>query len=169
MRILLAGLCLVLASCGYHVAGKADLLPPNLKTVSIPAFQNITIKYKLTDLMPEALAREFITRTRYRVEADPNTADMVLSGVIINYTNNPTIFDNVRQRANVAELRVIMRVTLTERATGKVLYQRGDFEVKESYQISPQPAEYFEESAFALQRASERVSRQLVTSILENF
>ena len=68
--------------------------------------------------MTAARAREFITRTRYRVVTDPSSADMVLSGVIIEYTNNPTIFDNVRQRANVADLRVRMSVTLTERATG---------------------------------------------------
>jgi len=158
-----------LASCGYHVSGKADLLPPNLHTISIPAFQNATIQYKLTDLMPGALAREFITRTRYRVVPDPDAADMVLRGVIVSYAFNPTIFDPIRQRANVAELRVTLQVSLTERASGKVLYQRSTFDVKESYQISPQPAEYFDESEPALRRASERVSRQMVTAILENF
>ena len=169
MKYLLLILAFGLASCGYHVAGKADLLPSTLRTVSIPAFENTTIRYKLTDLMPQALAKEFITRTRYRVVTDPDNADMVLRGTILEYANNPTIFDPVRQRANVAALRVTLQVTLTERATGKVLYQRSSFEVTESYQISPQPADYFEESAPALQRASERVSQQLVTAILENF
>ena len=64
-------LALGLASCGYHVSGKADLLPKTVHTIAIPAFQNATIQYKLTDLMPGALAREFITRTRYRVIPDP--------------------------------------------------------------------------------------------------
>jgi len=151
------------------VSGKADLLPKTVHTIAIPAFQNATIQYKLTDLMPGALAREFITRTRYRVIPDPDAADMVLRGVIVTYTFNPTIFDPDKQRANVADLRVTLQVTLTERATGKVLYQRSTFDVKESYQISPTPAEYFDESPVALKRASERVSRQIVTSILENF
>ena len=169
MRYALAAAALMLTSCGYRMAGKADLLPASLHTISIPAFENGTIRYKLTDLMPSALAREFITRTRYRVIPDADSADMVLRGQIVNYAFNPTIFDPERQRANVADLRVTLQVTLTERATGKVLYQRPSFEVKESYQISPQPAEYFEENALALQRASERVSQQLVTAILENF
>jgi outer membrane lipopolysaccharide assembly protein LptE/RlpB len=167
--LILVPLACGLASCGYHVAGKADLLPPSLHTISIPAFQNATIQYKLTDMMPEALAREFITRTRYRVVPNADEADMVLHGVVVRYTFNPTIFDPVRQRANVADLRVTLQITLTERATRKVLYQASSLEVKESYQISAQPADYFEESAFALQRASERVSRQVVTAILENF
>lgn len=169
MKALVLILAAALASCGYHVSGKTDLLPPNLKTIAIPAFQNSTIRYKLTDVLPAALAREFITRTRYRVVTDPDTADMVLRGVVVTYSFSPTIFDPVSQRANVAELYVLMQVTLTERATGKVLFQRPALNIKESFQISPQPAEYFEESAQAAQRAGERVSRQLVTSILENF
>lgn len=167
----LLGLILLasLSSCGYRVAGKADLLPPSLKTIAIPAFTNSTIRYKLNDVMPQAFAREFIAHTRYRVVTDPGQADMVLSGTILNYTNNPTIFDPVAQRANVADLHVTMIVTLTERATGKILFQRSAFEVKESYQISANSSEYFEESDLAVKRASERVAQQVVTSILENF
>ena len=158
-----------LSSCGYRVAGRADLLPPSLKTISIPAFTNSTIRYQLTDVMPQALAREFIQHTRYKVVSDPGRADMVLSGTILNYTVNPTIFDRVAQRANVADLHVTLQVTLTERATGKILFQRPAFEVKQSYQISRDPSEFFEESDPAIRRASERVAQQVVTSILENF
>ena len=71
---------MVLSSCGYHVAGKADLLPKSLQTVCIPAFANSTIRYKLTDHLAEALSREFIARTRYHIVADPNRADAVLKG-----------------------------------------------------------------------------------------
>ena len=169
MKTILIVLLATLSSCGYHVAGKGSLLPPSLKTVSIPAFNNTTVRYKLTDVMPQAFAREFIANTRYRVVTDPGQADMVLTGAIITYTNNPTIFDPVAQRANVADLHVTLQVTLTERATGRILFQRPAFEVKESFQISPTPAEFFEESEPAIRRASERVAQLVVTAMLENF
>jgi len=169
MKLLFIVLLATLSSCGYKVAGKADLLPKTIKSVAIPAFANSTVRYKLTDVMPQAFAREFIAHTRYKVVSDPAQADMVLQGTILNYTNNPTIFDQKLQRANVADLRVTMAVSLVERATGKILFQRPSFEVKENYQISPDANEYFEESDLALRRASERVAQQVVTSILENF
>jgi outer membrane lipopolysaccharide assembly protein LptE/RlpB len=159
----------MLGACGYHVAGKGDLLPKTLHTVAIPAFSNSTYRYKLTDQMPEAIAKEFISRTRYTVVSDPSTADMILSGTILSYQFNPTIFDQTTQRANVADLRVTMQVTLTERATGKVLYQQPRFEVKESYQLSPVAVQYYEESEDALRRASTRVAQRIVSAILENF
>ncbi len=169
MKYIAVLLLAVLTNCGYHVAGRTDLLPQTVHTIAIPAFGNATIRYKLTDRMPQALAREFITRTRYRVVNDPDQADAVLRGTILSYNNFPTVYDPKTGRANVADLRVSLQVTLTERATGKVLYQRPSFDVTERYQISPVAAEYFEESDFALRRASEQVARQLVTAVLENF
>lgn len=169
MKTALLILCAALSSCGYRVAGKADLLPPSLKTVAVPAFTNATIRYKLTDVLPQAFAREFISHTRYKVVTDPSRADMVLTGAVITYTNNPTIFDPAVQRNNVADLHVTMQVTLTERATGKILYQQSTFEVKESFQISSDASEFFEESEPAIRRASERVAQRVVTAILENF
>lgn len=169
MKLALIVLFASLSSCGYRVAGKGGLLPPSLKTVAIPAFSNSTIRYKLTDVLPQAFAREFIANTRYRVVTDPTKADMILSGAVITYTNNPTIFDQVLQRANVADLHVTMQVSLTERATGRILFEQPQFEIKESFQISPNAGEFFEESEPAIRRASERVAQRVVTAILENF
>ena len=60
----LAVAAMLCTACGYHVSGKGDSLPPNIKTIAVPAFLNGTTRYKLTDRLPEAVAREFITRTR---------------------------------------------------------------------------------------------------------
>ena len=57
-----------------------DLIPKTVHTIAIPAFTNPTTRYKLTDQLPEAIAREFISRTRYRIVSDPNPADAVLKG-----------------------------------------------------------------------------------------
>ncbi len=170
MKFLIVILAASLASCGYRVAGTTDLLPPTLHTVWIPAFGNGTARYKLTDVMPEAFAQEFIARTRYKVVSDPSRADMVLSGNILRYSYSPIIFDPVSQRANVAELYVTLQVSLVERATGKVLFQRPGFSVRETYQISANdPVQYFGEDDIAVRRAGARVAQQVVTSILENF
>ena len=159
----------MLASCGYHVAGQSDLLPKSIQTICIPAFTNATTRYKLTDRLPEALSREFAARTRYRLVSDPHTADAVLTGSVINYVSYATVFDPVTQRASAVDLRVYLRVTLTERATGKVLFSRPNFEARERYEVSVDPNAYFDESDAALDRVGKEVAQQLVTSILSNF
>jgi hypothetical protein len=160
---------LLSASCGYRFAATDNLLPKTIHTVAIPAFSNLTTRYKVTDQLPEAISREFITRTRYRMVSNPDTADAVLHGTVINYSFNPTIFDQTTGRAAFAEIHVTLAVTLTERATGKVLFNRPSFDVRETYQISPDARQYFEESEPALKRASQQVARSIVSAVLENF
>jgi len=169
VRHLLTLLPLMLASCGYKFAATDTTLPKTVHTIAIPAFNNLTTRYKLSDQMPEAISREFLTRTRYRVVPDTNTADAVLRGAVVNYSFNPTTFDPANGRAAYAELRVTLSVTLTERTTGKVLFDRKNFDVRETYQISPDAPQYFEESDPALRRAGQQVARSIVSAVLENF
>ncbi len=160
---------LPLAGCGYKVAGKADLLPKNLHTIAIPAFSNITTTYKLTDRLPNALAREFIARTRYQVIADESQADMVLTGAVANVITFPTTFDPLSGRAAGVQVQVVMQLTLRERATGKVLYSQPALDYRERYELSTDPQAYFDESAPAFERMSHGVARHVVSAILELF
>ena len=162
-------LALLCSSCGYNVAGHGQTLPKTLHTVAIPAFGNITTRYKLTDRLPEAISREFITRTRYRVVPDPYQADAVLTGSVNNYTSFPVVLDPTTNRAAAVEVHVILQVKLTERATGKVLFDRPRLEISERYEISLDPTQYFEESDNALDRASKVVAQQVVSAVLNAF
>ena len=106
MKYLAVSFLLALTSCGYKFAATDTALPKTIHTICIPAFNNLTTRYKLTDQLPQAIAQEFLTRTRYKIVSDPNTADAVLHGAIVNYSFNPTIFDPTTGRAAYAELHV---------------------------------------------------------------
>jgi Lipopolysaccharide-assembly len=157
------------AGCGYHVAGRADLLPKHIHTIAVPTFQNATIRYKLTDRLPAAITREFMARTRYRIVSDSGEADAVLQGTVVNYHSYPTIFDPAAGRASAVQLGVILTVVLRERASGAVLYERQNFEFRERYEISADPVPYFDESDAALERLSRDVARTVVSAVLEKF
>src|SRR5437762_7952020 len=123
---------LALSSCGYHVAGHADLMPKSIKTIAIPAFANVTIRYKLADRLATDITREFIERTRYAVVADPAKADATLAGAVVNVVSFPTTFDPVSSRASGVQVIVVLQVTLSDK-TGKVLFNRLGMEVRGRY------------------------------------
>lgn len=156
-------------SCGYHVSGKADLVPKNIKTIAIPPFANVTTRYKLTDKLPAAITREFIARTRYQIVTNPAEADAVLTGAIVNVFAYPTTFDPVTGRAAGVQMHVIMQITLRENATGKAIYQQPGLEFRQRYEISTDASAYFDESTLAFERLSHDVARSVVTSVLELF
>ena len=159
----------LLSSCGYHVGGKSDLLPKSVQTIAIPAFKNLTVRYKLADRLAGAITREFIARTRCQMITDPSQADAVLTGAILNFTAYPTIFDPATGRAAGVQIQVNLQLTLSERATGKILFTRPNYEFRERYEVSVDQTQYFEESGQGLERLSRDVARTLLSSILEAF
>jgi outer membrane lipopolysaccharide assembly protein LptE/RlpB len=169
MKRLLAACALTLAACGYHTAGHADLMPKTIHSVCIPAFRNASTRYKLTDHLPEAISREFIARTRYSIISDCSQADAVLNGAVLNYLANQTVVNVATGRATAADIHVIMSVSFTERATGKVLYNNPNFSINERYEISTDPVAYFEESDAGLNRVAMQVSRLVVSAILNKY
>lgn len=159
----------ILSGCGYHVGGKSDLLPKSIQTIAIPAFKNLTVRYRLSDRLAGAITREFIARTRYQIITDPTQADAVLSGTVLTFTAYPTIFDPATGRAAGVQIQVNLQLALTERATGKVLFSRASYDFRERYEVSVDQTQYFEESGQALDRLSRDVARTILSSILEAF
>jgi len=168
VRLLLA-VALLAAGCGYRVAGRADLIPDQIGTIAIPAFENTTTRYQLTQSLPEAIGREFLTRTRYRVIAEPDKADAVLQGTVTNYFASPSVSDPASGRAFGIQVTVVMDLRLVERETGNVLFQRAGMQTQDRYEISVDQAAYFDESDAALERISNNVARTVVSAILEDF
>ena len=162
-------LMLLTAGCGYHIAGRGDLLPKTMKTVAIQPFGNNTMLYKLARLLPADVGHELISRTKYQLVDDPSHADAVLTGNLINYGAYPTVIDPITSRATTVMVITTVQFTLTERATGKVLVTRPGFEVRERYEISGDPKAYFDESGTAMLRLSKAVARSVVSAILEKF
>ncbi|MBS1835751.1 MAG: hypothetical protein JST65_23745 [Acidobacteria bacterium] len=168
LLLLIAGLA-SLGSCGYHVAGKADTVPKTVKTIYLPAWANNTVKYRLTDKLPQDISREFVARTRYQIVNKPEDADAILTGSIANYQVFPIVFDPATARASAVQFVVTLNATLTERSTGKVIFTRPGFTFNQRYEISTKQEVYFDESDPAIDRVSREVARSLVSAILEGF
>jgi hypothetical protein len=168
LSIALIALALTIG-CGYHVGAGSDLVPKNVKTIAVTGFKNVTTRYQLARLLPEDIAREFIERTNYKVVSDPAQADAVLEGAVLNFVYFPTTFDTVTGRSTGVQTVVTLRITLTDRATNKPIFNRPATEFRERYEISENPQQYFDESGTAMIRLSKDVAASVVSAILQAF
>jgi len=161
----------VLAStgCGYHVSGHADVMPKTMKILAVPPLHNTTPQPRLATLLTADITHEFISRTHYTIVSDPLEADAVLTGTVTNYVSYPTILDPVSGRATGVELVVMMQLTLTDRHTNRVLFNKVGAEFRERYQVALDPQQYFDESGPAIQRVSRDVAASVVSTVLESF
>jgi outer membrane lipopolysaccharide assembly protein LptE/RlpB len=165
---LLVPLTLTLASCGYQVANSADALPKTIHTIAIPPIKNNTVQNKFSDLLNTYISREFISRTRYKVTPDLSDADAILTAAIVNLVTYPTIYDPIAGRATGSQIIVTVTFTLRDKS-GKVIVNRPNFEIRERYEISIDPKQYFDESEPAIQRLATDIARTIVSAVLNKF
>ncbi|HEY3937171.1 MAG TPA: LptE family protein [Bryobacteraceae bacterium] len=169
MRAAAALAALALVSCGYHVGGRADLVPKSVETISIPAFGSTSTRYKLVDALPQEIAREFTARTRFRIVNDPSLADAVLTGAINSVGIYPTVADPSTGNATSVRVAVSLTLRLTERTTGKVLYSRPNWAFHQDYAQAVNAHQFFDESGPAFDRLSREVAHDVVSAVVENF
>lgn len=164
----LLGLMLAASGCGYRVAGRTNTLPAGAHIIAIPAFANRTTTYRIEQMLTQAVAREFISRTNYRVTPEADGADLVLEGEVTNIGSGAVLFDPTTGRATTVLVTVNLRVALRDNA-GKILYQNNNLVFREPYEISVDIASFFQEEGPALDRMSRDFAAQVVSDVLENF
>ena len=158
------------AGCGYHLGGQADLIPKSVKTIAIPIFSNGTAYDKVASSLTADVVREFHSRTKYTIVADPAGADAVLNGSVVQLAVLGGITtDPVTGRTTSSQIILTLAFTLTDRHTGKPIYQRSGYEFRERYATATNLTQYFDESGPAMERVSRAAARAIVTSILEAF
>jgi len=168
--LLLFALCLLhFPGCGYHVAGTAARVPPDVKTIAVPAFKNASSTFRIEQQLTAAVTREFLERTHYRILPNPADADAVLKGTVKDVHARALTFDINTGRATSLQVQVTAEVTLQDLHTHKILYSNSNYTFRQEYQESESAADLFEEDKPALDRLSRDLARTLVTDILENF
>jgi len=186
-----------LAGCGYHVAGRTSTLPKSVHVIAVPALENKTTTYRIEQRLTAATIHEFLAKTNYRIVSDENGGDAVLRGKVLSMEVTPLTFQTsttttgpatapvITSIAQATSMLVIVKceVTLTERATEKVLYHNNNFVFRNEYQLAattisggasgaPTRANvesFFQEGDPALDRMAQDFARRLVAAVTENY
>jgi Lipopolysaccharide-assembly len=178
---LCVSVAILVSSCGYHVGGTASRLPPGLKVIDVSAFENRTNQYRIEQRMTQAVVREFLAKTRYRIVSTEDSADAVLHGEITTFESSPVVFDTTptpnaptspttsTARVTTMLVSVHMKVSLEERETKKILYKNDNYLFREVYEMSTNPSEFFDEQSPALERMAKDLASRLVSDVVENF
>jgi hypothetical protein len=156
-------------SCGYHVAGRGDRLPPDIQTIAIPIFTNETPRFRIEQSLTAAVTHEFVERTKFRITPKPAGADALLKGTVKDVRTGVITFDVSTGRATSLQIQVTADVKLEDLHTHKLVFSNPKYVFREQYQVSQNTSGLFEEDQPAIERLARDLARTLVTAILENF
>jgi outer membrane lipopolysaccharide assembly protein LptE/RlpB len=160
---------ILLAGCGYHVAGRNEALPKIVHVIAVPALENATNSYRIEQRLTSATVHEFLARTPYKISSNPASADAVLRGKVVSLEAVPLLFDTVSGRATTMLVTVKCDVTLTQTDTQKVLFHNDNFVFRNEYEISTDVQSFFGEQDPALNRLARDFAQRLVAAVTENF
>ena len=164
-------LVLTMTGCGYTTG---SLLPPQYKKIAIQPFQN---KVSFTDenirglYVPlletnvrTAIIDKFLSDGNLRI-AEPDMADLVLNGSLIGVAQDE-LRQDINQNVQEYQIRVIVSLTMTDRATGKVIWKEPSFTGETTYFLTGTQA--MTQSA-AIDAALTDLATRIVERTVENW
>jgi len=164
-------LALSLAGCGYTTG---SLLPPNYKKIAILPFENKVNYVNESSLNTYVPLLESNVRTavidRFLFDghlhiADADKADLLLSGDLIGFAQDD-LRQDVNQNVQEYRARVIVSLTLTDAATGKILWKEPSFTGETTYFLTgPQS----KSQSAAIQDALTDLATRIVERTIENW
>jgi hypothetical protein len=153
--------------CGYKRSGKGLSLPPEIKILAVPVFQNSSLKYRVEQRFTKAVIEEILKRARgIHVTTNTDGADAVLNGDIRSFRAPGSILDQ-QGRTRVWNVRIIVSVTLRDNNTRKILYQNSRLAFEGEYELSDDPESYFNEENPAVERIAKDFAQSIISTILE--
>jgi hypothetical protein len=144
-------------------------LPPRIRTVAVPAFQNQALRFKIESRFTQAVMNELIRRGRgLRVQSEPEGADAVIDGVIRSFTFSGVLLDN-SGRARIFEVEIRAAVTVRDQTENRVLYDNQNYVFRGEFEFSSDPRSFFNEEDPAVLRLARNFAEDLVSTLVNGF
>ena len=164
-------LVLAIAGCGYTTG---SLLPSNYRKIAVEPFQNKVNNIDENGLTPYVPLLETKVRTsiidRFLFDgslriADPDKANLILSGALTGIQQD-TLRQDINQNIQEYRIRVIVSLTLTDPATGQVLWTEPSFAGEANYFLSGSQAST---QSAAIDAALTDLATRVVDRTIENW
>ena len=107
----LAIYCLFFLGCGYRLVGTGSALPPNIKTIHIPVFENTSSQPEIHRQLTSFVLQSFISDGRLKI-VNKGEADLILDATLSYYNLRNVAFSSQDLVSDIIiELEIDLQVT----------------------------------------------------------
>jgi len=159
-----AALCWLASGCGYTAS--PALLPPHLKTVAIPVFENGTPEARLEEEITNAVILRFVQDNHLKV-VDEKTANSVIHGKVTQYKNVVFGFTN-NQTSNEYRVTVAVEVTFKDLVKNRELWS-GEIVKTANYYVQDVPGQAAQTELDGRKEAINKISDEILSRSVEGW
>ena len=162
VKLCLPLLILVCGGCGYKLTTKQANAGEG-RTIAVPTFSNTTTTYRVEQRLSDALRRELVQRTKYKV-ATGESGDVLVTGEVLRYSASPSTINSGRASSYIISVEV--RIAVTDTRSGEVLYQNPSMRFQENFEMAPNSVQFVPEEPAAVDRVAATFASTLVASLI---
>jgi hypothetical protein len=133
----LAFLAALAGSCAYSTS--TALLPPHLKTVAIPVFENGTTEYSLPQEITDAVILRFVQDNHLKVVPE-RSANCIVRGKVVGYRNGVFGFSE-QVKAQEYRVTVSVSVVFKDLVKNREIWSEGAMTKTSNYYVTPVPGD----------------------------
>lgn len=172
--LLLLPLVLGATSCGYALVGRGITADPSIRRIGVPAFKDATAKASLDQKITQKVIDELLKRGRFEVVPRAEDVDARVEGEILSYTVTPVGFsadatNQTRTQASRYAITLTARVRYVKIGVEEPIWSSDSFTFRDEYDVTGDPATFFDREDDALDRLTTAFARSLVAAMLEAF
>ncbi|MCL4820095.1 MAG: hypothetical protein KJ067_13175 [Vicinamibacteria bacterium] len=161
------------AGCGYGLVGRGGSIDPTIKRLGVPLFKDATGRPGLDQKITARVIEELLKRgSGVDVVQDKAGVDALVEGELTGYQVVPVGFEQGGDGTTQASRYTIVltaRVRYTKTGVDEPLYENAGFQFRDEYDISGDPADFFDRETQATERLAQQFARALVATMLEAF
>ena len=169
--------CSLASGCGYYFrpVGFAHV---TLKSIAIPCFSSTSSYPGIENDFTKVVRQEFISQSRVRIE-DEAAAQAVLRGRLCSVTTEPLAYTVTQQTVHGLPstdevtasriLRVTLEVTVTDMATGGIIWYDSNLTEEAIFQVSSDTLATQYNQRMALRSIAQVLATQIFSRTMERF
>ena len=162
----LAIYCLLFVGCGYRLVGTGNALPPHIKTIHIPVFENTSSQPEIHRQLTSFVLQSFISDGRLKI-ANKDEADLVVDATLSYYNLRNVAFSS---QDLVSDIIIELEIDLivTDQVKNKILIKK-KLKQQWDYKSTPDLADTETARLEALDQAYIDFGNRLVSLIIDQF
>ena len=159
-----AALCWLVSGCGYTAS--PALLPPHLKTVAIPVFENGTTEARLEEEITNAVILRFVQDNHLKV-VDEKSANSVIRGKVTQFKDAVFGFTN-QATSNEYRVTIAVEVTFKDMVKNRELWS-GEIVKTANYYVVDVPGQKAQTPLDGRQEAINKISDEILSRSVEGW